>query len=101
MLVRDSATFENIKATELLNDSILAFETYEQAFEYFKTMALTRKIPEAFLTAALYESPRSETQKKYLQTYISTPDIRFKTYAENLTENRLSKALKNNKKEIR
>jgi Zn-dependent protease with chaperone function len=100
VLIRDSSRFEEIVATELVNDSVYEFETYEQAFRYFSKKALDHKIPEMYLTAALYEPPKSEAQRKFLEQYIAIPGIRFKEFAENLATNKLNKALKDNKKEI-
>jgi hypothetical protein len=99
-VVRDSTLYANIKATALLNNDSIEFETNLQAFEYFSKIFSKARMPEITLTLALYETKNKSRREELLTKYILMPDALYKEYAEQLRSNTLYAALKNNTRQL-
>lgn len=87
LLYRDSTTYQNIKATVLFSSDPVLFNTYQEAFNYFKEVAILKNIKECYLTIALYEKNEKREYKNYLNKYLSETGILHEAYARYITGN--------------
>lgn len=98
-ILPDSMKFASVKATEFIDTSIIEFETYEQAFNYFRVIAEKRHIKESYLSIALFQSIELK-RNSYLQEYLAFGDIRHKAFATAVLNNRLFEELATNNREL-
>lgn len=99
VLIPDSMDYKKIKATALLNPKEPAFETYDDAFNYFADLALEKNYTESLFTIALRNSDSIPVRNEYLKQYLTKPNIRYADYANALLGNKVSDAFsKNNQK---
>jgi len=98
-LLLDSLKTSEIRATELSDNKSVKFETYGQAFEYFKSAALRQNNREAYLSLALAEIDTS-SRNQYLDKYLSSAECWYKDYAFALKNDTLYDCIKKNTRDI-
>ncbi|MBL1233569.1 MAG: M48 family metallopeptidase [Vicingaceae bacterium] len=98
-LIRDSITFTNVKTTELLDTTDIKFNTYIEAYNYFKQIAINKNIIESYLTIALYEHEK-ELKEKYLKLYLESANINHKKFADALLNNRLNEVISEKENQV-
>ena len=96
----DSIVRSGIKATELLDTNNILFETYEQAFDYFKKLALKRQITEAYLTIGLYNLYDTSNCSNYLKEYINVPGALHSEFAKSVLHDSIQKSIQENQNNI-
>ena len=103
ILITDTSRFKDILARELIvpdSATKYPFVTWSGAFKYFSKIAEKRKIPECYLTLALFNNKNSEKRNDYLKKYIDAGNYPYKEYAQYLMKDQLNVALKENTKEL-
>jgi hypothetical protein len=98
-LMPDDLKRSSIKASTLTDSTAIEFETYEQAFQYFSKLALSKDITESILTVALNENDKKKSDS-LLNEYLNHKNSRFKEYANAVRNDRLYKELEQNNKSI-
>ncbi|KJS04789.1 MAG: hypothetical protein VR77_10460, partial [Flavobacteriales bacterium BRH_c54] len=98
-LIRDSITLANVKTTELLDTTDIKFNTYIEAYNYFKQIAINKNIIESYLTIALYEHEK-ELKEKYLKLYLESANINHKKFADALLNNRLNEVISEKENQV-
>lgn len=98
-LLIDSSKITDIKATELINNDSIEFETYGQAYDYFMNIAIKEDNREAFLSMALAEIDKAK-RNQYIEKYLSNSGCWYKEYAEALKKDALYSYLNNDSKNV-
>lgn len=99
-LITNPDKLNKIKAKELTNKSNLPFETYDEAFEYFKIKAMTLGINESRLTTALYYHDVPKMKDSLLSIYLKDPSGKQKVYAASMLGGNIFADLKTNSKKV-
>jgi hypothetical protein len=73
------------------------FTTYDQAFEFFYRVSQVLKDNECILSNALSFSTDKKSRDKFLELYLSKPNIKHGDYAKNLLENKIFPSLSKKK----
>jgi hypothetical protein len=98
-LIRDSATYENVKAIDLLESKNVAFNTYSEAFNYFKKIVIRREIKEGFLSLGLADTNK-EKSAIFINKYLSFETIEARGFAKSFLSNELLKSLRENESKM-
>ncbi len=98
--VLDSVKYSRIKNKSLLNNSNIAFTTYDDAFNYYADIAITDNCTECLLSIALRNSDVPELKKEFLQKYLDSPKALRKQYAKAYLNNQLNEEAKKGTKNL-
>lgn len=98
-LILDSTKMSLILPKELINDSIIEFENYEQAFEYFSNVAEKQNNREAMLSIALTQLDTAK-QNFYLSKYLVNNNCWYKNYATALKNNTVNSGINTNTNDV-
>jgi len=98
--VRDTNDYKQIKKSPLTDSKNVAFETWDEAFNFFADMAIDMNYTEDYLPIALRNNDTIPLRNFYLDKYLEKPNMRYTEYARALREDRLLESLSGNRRKL-
>lgn len=100
LLYANEDFLSQINIDELIDQSVIEFKTYHEAFEFFAKRIPENSSPEFLLTQALYYYKDSERSKAFLLEYRAMPDAKHKDFAKALGSKKLMKSMRRNNEHL-
>lgn len=99
-LIRDTNDYKLIKPSPLTNTNDIAFETWDDAFNYFADLSIEKNYAEGYLPIALRNNDTIPLRDFYLDKYIAASGTRYKEYAQAIKSDKLLEALSKNSRSL-
>lgn len=98
--VRDTSDFKKIKPSPLTDSKNIAFETWDDAFNYFADLSIERNFSDGYLPIALRNNDTIPLRNYYLDKYLEKPGKKYSDYARAIREDKLVESLKKNSRRL-
>ena len=98
--VRDTSDYKKIKASPLTDTKNIAFETWDEAFNYFADLSIEINFYDGYLPIALRNNDTIPLRNYYLDKYLEKPNRKYSDYARAIREDKLVESLNSNSRRL-
>jgi len=94
--IRDTSDFKLIKKSPLTDSENIAFEIWDEAFNYFADLAIEKNYAESYLPIALRNSDTIPLRNYFLDKYLASPGKKYSEFARAVRDDKIVETFSTN-----